>query len=155
MNRVLISSIINKLIDNNITISTCESATGGAIASSICDVNGASKIFSVSYITYSNSAKIKELNVKNETIEKFTPVSNEVAKEMVCGLYLKTKADICISITGSFGPTTYENVKVGTVYIGIKFYEDIKIFKESFDGDRLAIKDKTIDKVFELLGQFI
>ncbi|MCF0227215.1 MAG: CinA family protein, partial [Malacoplasma sp.] len=44
---------------HNITLSTCESVTGGMIASYITKVSGASKVFKGGLVVYSNQAKQK------------------------------------------------------------------------------------------------
>ena len=45
------------------TITIAESCTGGLLASTLTDIAGASKWFNQSWVTYSNDAKIRELNV--------------------------------------------------------------------------------------------
>ena len=76
----------------------------------------------------------------------FTPVSKEVCREMMNGLYEKTQSDICVAVTGYAGPAGGTNEDpVGTVYVGIKADEYNKVFRCSFDGDRLEIKSKTVD----------
>lgn len=122
--------VVNKLINNNLSISSAESCTGGLFASTIVSCNNASKIFNESYVTYSNEAKIKNLNVNFETLERFGAVSEQTAREMVVGLKNKTKADICISITGIAGPTGGTNEKpVGLIYIGFYFKNELEIIK--------------------------
>ena len=118
---IIKSEIINYLIKKNITISTAESATAGAISSNICDIPGASNIFSLSYITYSNEVKIKILNVDKNIIDKYTVVSKEVAIEMAHKLYILTKSDICISVTGNLGPSALDNKNIGLVYFDIYY----------------------------------
>ena len=111
--------LVNKLIEKNLTIATAESATGGMIASRIVNVANASKILKVSFVTYSDEAKIKYLNVKKETIDKYQIVSEEVAKEMAIGLQKEANCDVAISITGVAGPTTYdESLPVGMICFG-------------------------------------
>ena len=146
---------IKNLINKNITISTAESATAGGIVSRIGDVAGASNILKESFVTYSNEAKIRILSVNEDTINKYGVVSKEVAIEMVKGLYNITHSDLCISITGSFGPTTYDNTKVGDVYIGMYYNNKLDMYFENFIGDRLLIKEKTINRVFELIADLI
>lgn len=143
--------VVNLLIKYKLLISTCESATAGKVASSICDVPGASNVLKVSYITYSNEAKIQVLGVSKEIIDKFGVVSNETAKDMALKLHNITKSDICISITGNLGPDTLENKPVGLVYIGIYFNNNVNSYEFLFDGFRLEIKDKVVLKTFELL----
>ncbi|MCR5232183.1 MAG: CinA family protein [Acholeplasmatales bacterium] len=111
--------LVNKLIEKNLTIATAESATGGMIASKIINVANASKVLKVSFVTYSDEAKIKYLNVCKETIDKYSVVSEEVAKEMALGLKKEANADVTISITGVAGPTSYsEDLPVGMICFG-------------------------------------
>jgi nicotinamide-nucleotide amidase len=54
-----IKNIIQRLIKNKLSISVAESCTGGMLSSSITSISGASKIFNIGLVTYSNLAKIK------------------------------------------------------------------------------------------------
>jgi nicotinamide-nucleotide amidase len=71
---------------NKQTITSAESCTGGLVASMITKIAGSSDIFNGSIVTYSNKIKNQELNVKNETLEKFGAVSCEVVSEMLEGV---------------------------------------------------------------------
>ena len=104
------------LMKNHLTISAAESMTGGAFASRLCSFPGISEVFDRSLVTYSYNAKMNELGVKFETLEKYTAVSSEVALEMAEGLYKKTGSDICISVTGYAGPGGSD---VGLFYVGL------------------------------------
>ncbi|MCR5741965.1 MAG: nicotinamide-nucleotide amidohydrolase family protein, partial [Gammaproteobacteria bacterium] len=116
------NSLIKRLIKDNISISFAESCTGGALVSALTKIAGVSKILEGSFITYSNEFKVKELGVKEETINEFGVVSAEVAHEMVEGLYNKTNAKLCISTTGNAGPTKGDLTKdLGDVYVGIMY----------------------------------
>jgi len=64
------------LIDNNITIATAESCTGGLISARLTDVPGISKVFNRGIVSYSNEAKMENLGVKPETLEKYGAVSS-------------------------------------------------------------------------------
>ena len=78
-----IEEVVSKLlIDRNIKISTAESCTGGMIASRLVGVPGVSDVFLEGAVTYSNEAKMRTLNVREETLKKFGAVSAETAKEM-------------------------------------------------------------------------
>ena len=44
----------------NLKLAVVESCTGGLLASSITSVSGASKVFSMGFVTYSNQSKINE-----------------------------------------------------------------------------------------------
>ena len=62
------------LIQENLTISTMESATGGQIASLITDTQGASAIMKGAFVTYSNEAKIMQ-GVPEEILDTYSVYS--------------------------------------------------------------------------------
>src|SRR6185312_2175142 len=108
------------LLKNKKTISTAESCTGGAIASLITSVPGSSGYFKGSIVSYANEIKESELNVKEETLEKFGAVSGETVKEMLQGLLQKMKTDYGIAVSGIMGPGGGTDEKpVGTVFIAV------------------------------------
>ncbi len=73
-------------------ISFAESLTGGMCASTLIDVAGSSEVINESFVTYSNESKMKTLNVKKETIDRYSVVSEDVAYEMAVGLNKVTNA---------------------------------------------------------------
>ena len=88
-------------------------------AKMITDIPGASAVFSRGVVTYSNAAKISELDVKPETLEKYGAVSPQTAEEMVRGLALYSGCSICVSVTGHAGPETGDGLPVGLFYVGL------------------------------------
>lgn len=116
------------LIEKNISFSCCESCTGGLFAAKMVEVPGISKVFERGIVTYSYRAKREELGVKEETLEKYTAESPEVALEMVRGLKEKTGSRLCISMTGVAGPEAMGPEKpAGLMYIGIIFDDMEKV----------------------------
>lgn len=114
--------VCRKLTDRGLSLSSAESCTGGMFASSIVDIAGASECFDRGLVTYSNEAKMQELGVKKETLEKYGAVSEETAMEMAEGLRAVSGSDVCISVTGIAGPTGGSREKpVGLVYIGLVY----------------------------------
>jgi len=149
-------SLCEHLIENNISISTAESCTGGLLSSKIVENPGISKIYFGSFITYSNGMKETELGVHKESISNFGAVSAVVAKEMLFGLFNKTNTDICIAITGVAGPNGgTENKPVGRVYIGFKIFDEILITENNFRGNRNEIREQSVNKVFNVLSKKI
>lgn len=94
--------IVDKLIEENLTISTMESCTGGGIANEITNISGATSVIMESYVTYCNEAKIKH-GVPKEIIDKYTVYSQETAIEMAKAVKKETKSDIGIGVTGQLG----------------------------------------------------
>lgn len=134
----------NLLRDNKLTITAAESCTGGLVASMITKISGSSDIFNGSIVTYSNKIKNQELNVKNETLEKFGAVSSEVVEEMLDGVISKFDANLAIAISGIAGPNGgTKNKPVGTVVIGIINQNSHKIVEVyNFSGDRETVQIK-------------
>ena len=149
--------LVKKLIKKNLKISFAESCTGGMLASSITSISGASKIFNIGLITYSNQAKIKFLKVNKNIIKKYGAVSHECCLAMVNNLSKISKANINVSITGIAGPKGGTKQKpVGLVYIGIKKGSKTHINKCFFKSKkRSSIQKATVKKALSLVLRII
>ena len=145
--------LIKLLIRKKIKISVAESCTGGLLASAITSINGASKIFNLGLITYSNQAKIKILRVNKNIIKRFGAVSYECCYAMVNNLSRISKTNINVSITGIAGPRGgTKNKPVGLVYIGLKKGNKIQIIKCLFKRKkRTSIQKATVKKALNLV----
>tara|TARA_B100001248_G_scaffold245434_1_gene215259 strand:+ start:559 stop:1017 length:459 start_codon:yes stop_codon:yes gene_type:complete len=150
-------SLVEKLTKKKLKISFAESCTGGMLTSSITSISGASKVFDMGLITYSNRAKIKILKVNENIIKNYGAVSAECCKAMVVNLSKISKASINISITGIAGPKGGTKKKpVGLVYIGIKKGKKIKIIKNIFKvKSRKSIQKATVNKTCEIINSLI
>ena len=146
-------SLVKKLTKKKLKISFAESCTGGLVASSITSISGASKIFNLGLVTYSNQAKIKFLNVNKNIIRKYGAVSHECCLAMVNNLSKISKANINVSITGIAGPKGGTKQKpVGLVYIGIKKGNKTQINKYLFKNKkRSSIQKATVKKALDLI----
>ncbi len=99
---------------------TAESCTGGMIAAAITATSGSSLVFERGYVTYSNRAKIDDIGVPAELIEKHGAVSEEVARAMAEGAIKAADVDIGLAVTGIAGPTGGTPQKpVGLVHIAV------------------------------------
>ena len=150
-------SLVKKLTRKKLKISFAESCTGGMLASSVTSINGASKVFNLGLITYSNQAKIKILKINKNIIKKFGAVSPECCKAMVLNLSKISKANINVSITGIAGPNGGTKQKpVGLVYIGVKKGSKIIISKNLFKSkNRKLIQKSTVKKATMILSSLI
>jgi len=146
-------SLIKLLIRKKIKISVAESCTGGLLASAITSISGASKIFNLGLITYSNQAKIKILKVNKNIIKRFGAVSYECCYAMVNNLSRISKTNINVSITGIAGPRGgTKNKPVGLVYIGLKKGNKIQIIKCLFKSKKRSLIQKaTVKKALNLV----
>ena len=146
-------SLVKILIKKKLKISFAESCTGGLLASSITSISGASKIFNLGLVTYSNQAKIKYLKINKNIIRKYGAVSHECCLAMVNNLSKISKANINVSITGIAGPKGGTKQKpVGLVYIGVKRDNKTKIIKCFFKSKkRSSIQKATVKKALNLI----
>lgn len=118
------------LIDNNLTIATAESCTGGLLSSKLTDVSGSSEYVKLNFVTYANEAKHNILGVSWDILNTYGAVSEECAQAMADGLQKITNCDVALCTTGIAGPTGGTKEKpVGLVYISIK-YKNITTVKE-------------------------
>ena len=131
----LVQVVCRKLMEKGLTLSSAESCTGGKFAAAVTDIPGISAVFQRGLVTYSNQAKMDELGVKAETLEKYGAVSEETAMEMVEGLRRVSGSDVCVSVTGIAGPGGGSDAKpVGLGYIGF-VYGDKKLCRKLQTGD--------------------
>ena len=150
-------SLVKNLILRKLKISFVESCTGGKLASTITSISGASKVFDLGLITYSNQAKIKILKLKKNTLSKYGAVSSECCKEMVMNLSKMSKANINVSITGIAGPNGGTKEKpVGLVYIGVKKGKKVIINKCLFKTKRrISIQRLTVKKAIKIINTLL
>ena len=146
-------SLIKLLTKKKLKISFAESCTGGLLASTFTSINGASKVFNLGLVTYSNQAKIKVLKVNKNIIKKYGAVSHECCLAMVQNLSKISKANINVSITGIAGPKGGTKQKpVGLVYIGVKKGNKTQIIKCLFKSKkRSSIQKATLKKALSLI----
>jgi len=148
-----IINIINLLKRKKLKLAIAESCTGGMLSSAITSVSGASKVFSMGLVTYSNQAKISILKVPKKIIQKHGAVSIQCCLSMVNNLSKISKSKVCVSITGIAGPKGGTKQKpVGLVYIGVKNGKKIVVSKNQFrNKGRSAIQKATVRKAFNLI----
>ena len=151
------NSIVKKLNKKKLKISFAESCTGGMLASKITSISGASKVFGLGLITYSNLAKIRILKVNKKIIQKYGAVSPQCCEAMVKNLAKISKAQINVSVTGIAGPKGGTKTKpVGLVYIGVKNKNKILITKNIFkQKSRKAIQNATVKRTLEIIKSLI
>ena len=151
------NSIVKKLNNKKLKISFAESCTGGMLASKITSISGASKVFGLGLVTYSNQGKISILKVNKRIIQKYGAVSPQCCEAMVKNLAKISKAQVNVSVTGIAGPNGGTKTKpVGLVYIGVKNKNKILIIKNLFkQKSRKAIQKATVKRALEIIKSLI
>jgi len=145
-------AILNYMAENELTLSTAESCTGGYIAHLITQHAGSSKVFFGGAVSYSYELKESILGVKNETLWQYGAVSQETVTEMVQGALLNFKSDYAIAVTGIAGPDGGTPEKpVGTVWIGVANAQKTITKKFQFGNKRIQNIERTAIAALNML----
>jgi len=149
-------TVVKLLKRFDLKVTTAESCTGGLLAGRLINVPGASEVFSEGFITYSNKAKRKHLDVNKGTLKKYGAVSEQTAKEMAAGGVFATDSDACVAVTGIAGPDGgTEEKPVGLVYIATYMNDKVSVEQYQFKGDRNKIREQAVVKALDLLRRSI
>lgn len=152
------NALVQKLHETKMTLSAAESCTGGLIAKRITDIPGCSDVFFGGCVTYTNEVKMALLGVKEDTLQKHTAVSAQVAMEMARGVRERTGSDIGLSATGIAGPGGgTEETPVGTVYLGISTIdgEDFRKLSLSSNRSREFIRTVSATNAYDMALKYI
>jgi nicotinamide-nucleotide amidase len=151
------------LVDRGWMFACAESCTGGLLSAAMTDTAGSSQWFDRGFVTYSNIAKIEQLHVNADTLERFGAVSEETAMEMAAGvLSTASAAQLAISTSGIAGPGGATPGKpVGMVCFGFAQRAANGVVTRAmtriFEGDRQQVRDAAVafalSTAIELIGQ--
>lgn len=116
-----LAGVVGKLlVECNHTLAVAESCSGGYIAHTITSIPGSSKWFKGGVIAYSNEIKVAQLGVKEEALEQFGAVSEQVVRQMAEGARKVLNTDFAIATSGIAGPDGGTDEKpVGSVWIAV------------------------------------
>jgi len=135
---------------------TAESCTGGWIAKALTDVPGSSQWVQSGYVTYSNTAKMRDVGVSALTLQEHGAVSEETVREMANGALRLTGAEVAIAVSGIAGPDGGTAGKpVGTVWFGAAAPQArgpaAVCELQHFAGDRDQVRRQSVDYALRLV----
>lgn len=137
---------------HNATVSVAESCSGGLLGSRFTSIPGSSAIFMGGVISYHNSSKVRDLGVREETLQQFGAVSEETAREMASGVRKRFGTTIGLSITGVAGPGGGTPEKpVGTVWVAVDIDGDVRAVRAAMPGDRNEMRYRSTQLVLDRL----
>jgi nicotinamide-nucleotide amidase len=148
----LVQQLAAKLLAKNLIMATAESCTGGCIAQSLTAVAGSSNWFDSGFVTYSNAAKQRLLNVPAELFASNGPgaVSEAVVLAMTAGAIANSRANVAVAVSGIAGPDGgTEEKPVGTVWIAWQYENKSLARCFHFKGDRGAVRKATAHAALE------
>lgn len=145
-------AVVKRLKEQELTLATAESCTGGLIGKLLTDVPGASAVYKGGVISYVNEIKHRLLGVEQETLDVCTAVSRETAHEMARGARERLMTDCAVSVTGLAGPDGDGTGRpVGLVYIAVDTARFSFCKELHLSGDRAQIREQAADAVFQLI----
>lgn len=149
--------VVGRLLSQqNKTISTAESCTGGKIAQILTSVSGASNYFKGSLVSYATETKISMLGISEDVIKEHSVVSSQVAREMAINIQKLTNTDYAIATTGNAGPSKGDSdAEVGTVFIALATPNEVLIEEFNFGQPRDKVIDRAAIKSLEMLRKEI
>jgi nicotinamide-nucleotide amidase len=125
------------LKDNNKTMATAESCTGGKIASMITSVPGSSQYYNGTVVSYSNDVKTNVLGVNPDILASYGAVSQQTVELMAQRVRELMKSDYAIATSGIAGPDGGTPEKpVGTVWIAVASKKQVISRKYLFGDNR-------------------
>ena len=151
-------AVISHLADRGHTLAVAESLTGGALASHLVAVAGASKVFVGGVVAYSNEVKSHLLGVDREELATLGPVTEPVAIAMARGVRTALEgsgeATYGVATTGVAGPDPDPQTgqPPGLVFIAVAGPGG-KVWSERLGlvGDRSQIREATVALAVGLL----
>ncbi|RLT40965.1 MAG: competence/damage-inducible protein A [Chloroflexi bacterium] len=114
----LAGGVVRMLTAQGLTLGLMESASGGAIASAITDVEGASAAFRGSLVTYATDMKVA-MGVPAEVPATHGVISRETAEAMAIAARSTLGVDLALSITGIAGADPIEGQPGGTMHLAL------------------------------------
>jgi nicotinamide-nucleotide amidase len=139
--------LLNKLKENDYTISLVESVTGGAFSKELVNHAGASETLIASNVLYSMEAKKELLNA--EPIEDWKILTENLAIESMN----KYNSSIGLAVLGEAGPIPSSNYKIGEIFISIYMGGEISNFTHKLRGNREDIINRAVNNcIWDLLN---
>jgi len=138
-------------------MAVAESCTGGLMAARLSERPGASAYLAGGVVTYADTAKVEQLGVDAELIERHGAVSPEVADAMALGALERFGVDTSIAITGVAGPGGgTEEKPVGTVcWCARRSDGGVLARNTHMPGDRAEIRDRSTTVGMHMLRRLL
>ncbi|MCX6453044.1 MAG: CinA family nicotinamide mononucleotide deamidase-related protein [Actinobacteria bacterium] len=130
----LASAVLHLMREQDETLATVESLTGGGLAQLLTDIPGASEVYLGGAVTYQAASKHELADVPEEMMNTLGTVNAQVAKAMARGIRLRLDASWALATTGVAGPGDFEGHPAGTLYVGVSSPAGERAFKVVLSG---------------------
>ncbi len=153
----IITKVKDVLISKGLTISCCESASGGTLSELLTSLDGSSQYFKGAIISYSNEIKQNVVKIDKGIIDQYGAVSSQVAELMAANTNKIMNTDICISITGNASPSNLIEGKPSCMYyVGITLIDKTYTYEKQLTPNerkinKLNISLEALETLYQLL----
>ena len=141
-----------------LTLATAESLTGGALASAVVEVPGASRVLRGGVVAYATALKSQLLGVDEELLSARGAVDAEVAAQMCAGARARLGASLGLATTGVAGPDPQDGRAPGTVFVAVSadwLAGGVRVRECTFDGDRAQVRAAAVAEALDLLVEAV
>lgn len=136
--------LIKVLTEKGKSISTCESFTGGLMATKLCSFAGASRVYAGSIIAYSSQSKVDLVHVDPQLIQQYGTISPQVVAQMAEKTRLLFHTDYALAFSGNAGPTLLENKPCGLWYGALACSDQTIVFGGISNLDRNSLREAAV-----------
>lgn len=145
--------VVARAVERGLMIATAESCTGGLVAGALTSVAGSSSAVDRGFVTYSDAAKARMLDVSASTLADHGAVSRATALEMARGAVGLSSAQVSVAVTGVAGPGGGSEEKpVGLVHFSAQGPEGVVHVERRFgDIGREAVRLASVKQALEML----
>ena len=148
--------LMRRLCDQELTVATAESCTGGMLAALLTDIEGAGHGFDRGFVTYTKESKTELLGIEPSLLDHNDAVSEVVARAMAEGALKRSEADIALGVTGFAGPAGPDHEE-GLVHFALARRNGRTVHREEHFGalGRGAVRVKSLKTMLDMLEQCI
>lgn len=147
--------IVELLRARNQTLAVAESVTGGGLASAITEAEGASHCFRGGVVAYSETSKVRDLDVSAELIAEKGVYSEEVAEAMAIGAARRFGADWAIATTGVAGPGPSKGVKSGSIWVAFHGPDRRENLYLELPGERGSVRSGAVESALAAFARIL
>ena len=151
--------LVRMLKKQNKHIAVMESCTGGSVSNEITNIEGASDVFTIGAVTYTNEQKVK-MGVNQSIIKKHSVYSVQTANQMSLAIARFANADIGVGVTGKLKKADDKNNagEDDQVYLSVynlntqQFLTAVMtVTKDTREENKLMVVDKVCDMILAML----
>ena len=146
--------LMRRLCEQELTIATAESCTGGMLAALLTDIEGAGHTFERGLVTYTKEAKQELLGIDRGLLEHNEAVSEPVARAMAEGALNRSKADLALGVTGFAGPAS-DGCEEGLVHFALARKGGTTVHRVEYFGPagRGPVRVQSLRTLLEMLEE--